>query len=331
MPGRGGDVGADAGDEDCYAILGVEPPADSSGGALDAKVLSRAYKKLALRWHPDKNQDNVAEASRQFDRVRRAYDVLSDPDRRATFNKAYFAKRAAKERHDRLTGKRKRMKEQLLQRERKAEETAAARGNAPPRRNRSDGAARASKRQTVADLRKSGEALRQAMDAARATAAAKRIASAAGKGEKCPGSEYRSNSEEIYVLSIKWKKHRTPQFTSDSLRALLIERCGAIVENILIGKKGHRALVELRISEAGFRMMARQASSWGLTLTVRQEPDSASKSRAASTRSTGDSTSEPSVPTQTAPDSNAACSITQENFESAEAAILARLQQQIHQ
>ena len=64
MSGRGGDAGADAGDEDCYAILGVDPPADSSGGALDAKVLSRAYKKLALKWHPDKNQGNVAEALR---------------------------------------------------------------------------------------------------------------------------------------------------------------------------------------------------------------------------------------------------------------------------
>ena len=169
-------------------------------------MLSRAYKKLALKWHPDKNQGNVAEASRHFDRVRRAYDVLSDPERRAAFNTAYFAKQAAKERHERLTGKRKRMKEQLLKREQKAEETAAARSNL---RNRSDGAARASKRQTVADLRKSGEALRQAMDAARATAAAHRIASAAGKSVTRPGSEYQSNSDELYVLSIKWKKHRT--------------------------------------------------------------------------------------------------------------------------
>ena len=37
MSGHGGAAGADAGDEDYYAILGVDPPADSSGGALDAK------------------------------------------------------------------------------------------------------------------------------------------------------------------------------------------------------------------------------------------------------------------------------------------------------
>ena len=64
---------------DYYADLGV------AKGASDAE-LKKAYRKLAMKWHPDKNKgDKTAEA--KFKKISEAYDVLSDSDKRETYDK----------------------------------------------------------------------------------------------------------------------------------------------------------------------------------------------------------------------------------------------------
>ncbi|XP_063114128.1 dnaJ homolog subfamily C member 21 [Cavia porcellus] len=62
-----------------YEALGVRRDASE-------EELKKAYRKLALKWHPDKNMDNVAEAAEQFKLIQAAYDVLSDPQERAWYD-----------------------------------------------------------------------------------------------------------------------------------------------------------------------------------------------------------------------------------------------------
>jgi DnaJ family protein C protein 3 len=54
--------------KDWYKILGISKTAS-------AAEIKRAYKKLALQWHPDKNVDNREEAENMFREIAAAYEV----------------------------------------------------------------------------------------------------------------------------------------------------------------------------------------------------------------------------------------------------------------
>ena len=62
---------------DYYDVLGVSKTAS-------AAELKSAYRKLALEWHPDRNKS--AEAESKFKEINEAYQVLSDPKKKTTYD-----------------------------------------------------------------------------------------------------------------------------------------------------------------------------------------------------------------------------------------------------
>lgn len=65
--------------KDYYEVLGVEKTADDA-------AIKKAYRKLAMKYHPDRNPDNK-EAEEKFKEIGEAYEVLSDADKRAAYDR----------------------------------------------------------------------------------------------------------------------------------------------------------------------------------------------------------------------------------------------------
>lgn len=61
----------------------------------DEAVIKKAYRKLVLKWHPDKHPEKRAEAEEKIREINNAYEVLSNPTKRATYDQQ---KRAVKRR-----------------------------------------------------------------------------------------------------------------------------------------------------------------------------------------------------------------------------------------
>ena len=66
---------------DYYEVLGLARD-------VDADAIKKAFKKLALKWHPDRHPEGErAEAERRFKQINEAYEVLSDPEKRSRYDR----------------------------------------------------------------------------------------------------------------------------------------------------------------------------------------------------------------------------------------------------
>ena len=65
--------------EDFYKLLGVDR------NASDAEI-KKSYRRMAMKFHPDRNKDNPEEAEKTFKQIKEAYEVLSDPKKRSAYD-----------------------------------------------------------------------------------------------------------------------------------------------------------------------------------------------------------------------------------------------------
>jgi DnaJ-class molecular chaperone len=63
-----------------YEHLGVDPNADD-------EQIKKAYRKMAMKWHPDKNPGNRKEAEEKFKEITQSYEVLSNAEKREIYDK----------------------------------------------------------------------------------------------------------------------------------------------------------------------------------------------------------------------------------------------------
>ncbi|CAN6581867.1 unnamed protein product [Malus baccata var. baccata] len=77
--------GGSNGGSSYYAVLGIRRDASFSD-------IRAAYRKLALKWHPDRarNQTAAGEANRRFQQIQEAYSVLSDQTKRSMYDAGFY-------------------------------------------------------------------------------------------------------------------------------------------------------------------------------------------------------------------------------------------------
>ena len=71
-------------DNTLYDLLGVAKTATE-------EEIKKGYKKQALRWHPDRNPNNLEEADKRFKKIAEAHEVLTNPEKRKIYDQRGLA------------------------------------------------------------------------------------------------------------------------------------------------------------------------------------------------------------------------------------------------
>jgi DnaJ family protein C protein 17 len=200
---------------DFYEILGVSPD------VLSDSSLRKAFRKESLKWHPDKNPS--PEAAEKFHLLTVAYDVISDPTTRAAYDNARAARLAKKRRSEAFDMHRRRMQEDLENREGKAKR---ARVDAEDEE--------ATFRAQLAKLQEEGARLRHRREEALRTAAkeAEELKQEAAKDRnfKIPMSRF---SELDRTVMVKWRRKGDGERLDETTLRSLFERFGKIQDCIV--------------------------------------------------------------------------------------------------
>jgi len=208
---------------DLYLLLEVESDAD-------IKTIKKAYRKKALSCHPDKNPDNK-QAVELFHQLSDALEVLTDEATRLAYDNLLKARKAAELRVRQLDSKRRKLREELEEREKNHTEELIIRTNEEEKlakeieRLRKEGSRQ---------LEEEQEAMRKQMQ------------------EENLGRPVESRDMGSARVKVKWDKKSHFQYNKDSLEKIFL-KYGNVSGIVLSEKKGGSALVEFE-DKAAARM-----------------------------------------------------------------------------
>ena len=203
--------------EDLYAELEVDETASD-------KDIKKAYRKRALKCHPDKNPDNP-QATKLFNKLSCIFEILANKQTRAEYDKIVAARKAAAERNYQLDAKRRKLKEDLERKEREA-----------LNKNEPENKVTATKNleQMLKDLRSNGsKLLREEQEQLKKELQLQKT-SVVIQNDLC-------NFQPKFKL--KWDKNLEPQYDEQLLRKLF-SKYGEVSAIVVSAKKRGSAIVE---------------------------------------------------------------------------------------
>lgn len=241
---------------DPYEILGLEFP------VLDDGVVTKAYRRLALKHHPDKQKDstNRETAEAAFHALQKARAFLLDAEF-ADSRIAYDTQRASLQRraqHDAQQRKARSTARQRQQEELEAAEAAARKRKSGGGSSRSGTTNNKSTKSTsrTEELRQQTQARKEAFAARQAAAA-----------------EQEAEPLETRQIRLKWSRKRVkPSPTEESLARQLSAKFGLVQAVEFIGRKGNAALVTFAQASATHTCVDFYQTSPEMRATYVKEP-----------------------------------------------------------
>lgn len=240
MSSKKGNKG-DEPENDPYDILGIKP-------GLPDTAINKAYRKLALKLHPDKQSglspQEAERVAKEFHNVKEARAFLLESEFREARIK-YDAKRASilqrkkadAQRDLSMNERRKRMRDELKQREAEAMSSSSQKKRAKT----SSKTGRKQDDDLIEKLRREGNSMRQAYAEKEAQAAASSAQDQIRK-EKIN----KINRERLLQdrqVRMKWSRKKMTTSPSEHSLATLLSRFGSVEEVEMLGSKGNLALI----------------------------------------------------------------------------------------